>query len=142
MAIGTYRRLCRPKWQVISRSWYAKLGTLHTETNYLLANFLFVRGAESDGETSPSCATVNESIDASSSSLEASIPTQQMRGDANRSSFTTANKYLFADLLLFTSGEGDEATSPSCATVNESIDASSSSLEASIPTQQMRGGCE
>ena len=60
------------------------------------------------------------------------------RGDANRSSFTTANKYLFADLLLFKSGEGDEAMSPSCATVKGSIDASSSSLEVSIPTEQMR----
>ena len=62
-------------------SWYAKLDTLHTETNYLLAILLFVRGAESDGETSPSCATVKGSIDASSSSLEASIPTEQLRGE-------------------------------------------------------------
>ena len=103
---------------------------------------LLLKSGEGDEATSPCCATVNESIDASSSSLEASIPTQQMRGDANRSSFTTANKYLFADLLLFTSGKGDEATSPSCETVNGSIDAFSSSLEASIPTEQMRGGCE
>ena len=40
-------------------------------------------------------------------------------------------KCLFADLLLFTSGEGDEATSPSCGAKNEAIDVtSSSSLEA------------
>ena len=63
-------------------------------------------------------------------------------GDANRSSFTTANKYLFADLLLFTSEKGDGETSPSCATVKGSIDASTSSLEASIPSEQMRGVCE
>ena len=60
----------------------------------------------------------------------------------NRSSFTTANNYLFADLLLFKSGEGDVAPSPSGETVNRSIDVSSSSLEASIPTQQMREGCK
>ena len=55
-------------------------------------------------------------------------------GPANGSSFTTANKYLFADLLFFTAGEGDEATSPSVAAENVAIDASSSSLEAPIAT--------
>ena len=53
-----------------------------------------------------------------------------------------ANKYLFADLLLFTSGEGDEATSPSLAIENESIDASSSSLEVPIATYYMQDGCK
>ena len=33
-------------------------------------------------------------------------------GDANGSVFTTANKYLFSDLLFFIVGEGGEATSP------------------------------
>ena len=50
-----------------------------------------------------------------------------------------ANKYLFDDLLLFESGEGEEATSPSLATENESIDASSSSLEAPIATHHIGG---
>ena len=63
-------------------------------------------------------------------------------GDANRSSFTTANKYLFADLLFIESGEGDEPASPSFAAENESLDASSSSLEASIANYYMRGGCK
>ena len=43
-------------------------------------------------------------------------------------------KCLFADLSVFTSGEGDEATSPSFAAENEAIDASSSSLEALFAT--------
>ena len=43
-------------------------------------------------------------------------------------------KHLFADLLLFTSGEGEEATSPSFTAENAAIDASSSSLEAFIET--------
>ena len=63
-------------------------------------------------------------------------------GNVNRGVFTKANKYSFADLLLFESGEGDEATSPSFATENESIHASSSSLEAPIATYYMWGGCE
>ena len=64
------------------------------------------------------------------------------KGDANRSSFTTANKYLFADLLLFTSGEGDEATLPSFTAENSGIDVSSALLEALIATKQMQWGCE
>ena len=41
-------------------------------------------------------------------------------------------KCLFADLSVFTSGEGDEATSPSFAAENAAIDAFSSSLGALI----------
>ena len=67
------------KWHVTSCSWYAKLGTSQAETNYLLAILLFVCGAKSDGATLPSCAIVNESIDASSSLLEASIATQDIQ---------------------------------------------------------------
>ena len=42
--------------------------------------------------------------------------------------------YLFAGLLLFSSGEDDEATSPSFASANAGIDASSALLEALIAT--------
>ena len=89
---------------------------------------------EGDEATSPSLATENESIDASSPSLEAPIATYYMRGDANGSSFTMANKYLSADLLLFTAGEGDEATSTSFTAENAGIEASSALLEALIAT--------
>ena len=91
------------KWDVASCSWYAKLGILHTKKIYLLANLLFVRGAKDDGATSPSFSIVNGSIDASSLWLEAPIATNYMRGIVNGCSFTTANKYLFADLLLVSS---------------------------------------
>ena len=53
-----------------------------------------------------------------------------------------ANKYQFADLLIFTSGEGDEATSPSFTAENSGIDVSSVLLEALIATKQMQWGCE
>ena len=43
-----------------------------------------------------------------------------------------ANKYLFANLLLFASGEGDEATSPSFTTSYEPIQGSIPSLETLI----------
>ena len=52
--------------------------------------------------------------------------------DANGGIFTIANKYLSADLLFFTPGEGDEATSPSFAAENAAIEASSASLEVLI----------
>ena len=55
-------------------------------------------------------------------------------GATNRSVFTTANKYLFADLLFFKSREGNEATSPSFATEKLGIEASSALLEVLIST--------
>ena len=64
------------------------------------------------------------------------------KGDAHRSSFTMANKYLFASLLLFMSGEGDEATSPYFATENMGIDASSVLLEALIAKEYVQWGCK
>ena len=53
-------------------------------------------------------------------------------GDENGSGLPTANKYLFAGLLLFVCGEGDETTSPFFPTANTGIDASSALLEALI----------
>ena len=49
--------------------------------------------------------------------------------------FTTANKYLFADLLFFKAGEGDEATSTSFSAEKLGIDASNALLEALIATE-------
>ena len=48
--------------------------------------------------------------------------------------YSRQTKRLFADLRVFTRGEGDEATFPSFAAENAAIDASSSSLEAFIAT--------
>ena len=67
--------LWKRKWNVTSCSWKAKLGTLHTEKNYLFALFIFFCGVEGDEATSPSFAAENQAIDASSSSLEALIAT-------------------------------------------------------------------
>ena len=48
-------------------------------------------------------------------------------------------EYLFADLLLFTSEEGDKATSPSFAPENKAIDGSNASLEMLIATRYKQG---
>ena len=61
-----------------------------------------------------------------------SLQQSKYSGDANGSGLPTANNYRFADLFLFTSGEGDEATSPSFTTRYVAIEASSASLEALI----------
>ena len=60
--------------------------------------------------------------------------------DAIEALYRRQTKYLFADLWLFTSVEGDEATSPSFAIRYAAIDASSTSLEAIIATLLPAGG--
>ena len=56
--------------------------------------------------------------------------------------YSRQTEYLFADLSLFASVEGDEATSPSFVAENAAIEASSSSLEALIAARYMERGCD
>ena len=74
-----------------------KLGTLHTEINYLLAILSFAPSAKGDGATLPSCASRNGSIDASISLLEALIITHHTQKSVSKSTLPVANKYLFAN---------------------------------------------
>ena len=67
------KRCWKCKLNVTSCSWQAKLNTLDTEKNYLLAIFNFVHGAEGDEATSPSFPSRHKSIDASRMSLEAQM---------------------------------------------------------------------
>ena len=106
---------------------------------YLFANLSLFESGEGNKATSPSFAAENGWIDAFSLSLEAPIAAHHMRGDANGSVLTMANKYPFANILLFENGEGNEGTPPSFATESGSIDAFSSSLKAPIATRQMCG---
>ena len=99
---------------------------------YLFANLLLSESGEGDEATSPSSTTSYEPIQASRPSLETLISACAFSGGGKASTLPTANKCLFADLLLFESGEGDEATSPSFTTSYASIQASSPLLEALI----------
>ena len=63
------------------------------------------------------------------------------RGIRTATLYPRQTKYLFADLLLFTNGEGDEAKLPSSAPENKAIDASSASLEMLIATRYKQGDC-
>ena len=112
----------------------ANRSSFTTANKYLFADLLVFTNGKGDEETSTYFAPENAGIDACSSSLEAPIATYHMQGDANGSGLPAANKYLFADLLLFKSGEDDEETSTSFAPENSGIDASSALLEALIAT--------
>ena len=59
------------------------------------------------------------------------------RGDVMGTLYRRQTKYLFANLQVFISGEGDEATSPSFIAENQAIDASNALLEALIATRYM-----
>ena len=63
MTNGTYRSSLWGKWQVTtSCTWHAKGATLWSETNYLLAIFSILHGAEGAGTTSLSSVTRYASI--------------------------------------------------------------------------------
>ena len=99
----------------------------------MLAIFSFVRGAEGDEATSPSFASRHKSIDASRLSLEVQIERDFMQLAGRAEHFGHGKKnYLLAIFSFVRGAEGDEATSPSFASENAAIDASSSSLEALI----------
>ena len=122
--------LWKRKWNVTSFCWKAKLGTLHTEKNYLLALFTFVRGAKGDRATSPSSASRNGSIHASRLSLEAQMECDFILLEGEARHFAHGKNYLLVILSFVHDAEGDEATLSSSIAENAAINASSSSLEA------------
>ena len=130
------------KWHVASCSWYVKLGTLHTKNFTCLRIVRLFVAQKAIGKRLPFLQLKTSRL--MFPALRWKRPPQLITSgwDAKGSSFTTANKHLFADLLLFGSGEGDEAASPSLATENDSIDASSPSLEAPIATYYTRRGMQ
>ena len=74
--------------------------------------------------------------------LKNSLQLITYKGDEKGSNFPKANKYLFTNLLLFGSGEGDDTMSPSFATKNIAIDATTASLEVLLAIYNMQVGCE
>ena len=91
-------------------------------------NLSFVHGVEGDRATSHSCASTKGSIDASSSSLEVQMACCFMQLVCKVREFTHKKIYLLANLSFVHGAEGDGTTSPSCATVNGSINAYRASL--------------
>ena len=118
----------------------ANASTSHKENNCLFANRLLFASKEGDEATSPSFATRYALIKDTSSSLERSWQLGTCNGDANASTLPTANKCLFANVLHFAIGEGDEATLPSFAMFYVPIEAASALLEMFIATWYMQWG--
>ena len=98
---------------------------LPTANNYLFANLFLFKSGEGDEATSPSFAAEMRGLMLPACCWKHLLQHRKCSGDVNRSGLPTANNYLFADLLFFTDGEGDEATSPSFSAANKGNDASS-----------------
>ena len=116
--------------------------SLPTANKYLFADLFLFKSGEGDEATSPSFAVEMRGLMLPACCWKQSLQHRKCSGDANRSGLSTANNYLFADLIFFTDGEGDEATSPSFSAANKGNYASSALLEVLIATKQMQWGCE
>ena len=79
------------------------MGTLHTEKNYLLVTFSFVRGSEGDRATSPSFASRNGLIDASRLSLEAQMERDFMQLEGEVGHFAHGKKTYLTSLFYLCS---------------------------------------
>ena len=99
------------------------------QTNTCLPIFCFLRAERA---TRQRCALLQQVIHRSklpAHRWKRSFELSTFSGDEKASILPMADKCLFANLLLFASREGDEATSPSFTTSYASIQASSPSLE-------------
>ena len=105
---------------------------LSTANNYLLAELILFTDGEGDDTTSPSFQLQTRGMMLPARCWKRSLQQSKCSGGANGSGLPMANNYLFADLFLITSGEGDEVTSPSFTTRYAAIEASRASLEALI----------
>ena len=108
--------------------------TLHGKQNPCLPIFNCLQAEKATRQRRPLLQLKTQRLMLPARCWKRSLQHSKCTGDANKSGLPTANKYLFADLLLFESGEGDERTSPSFPAANAGIDASSALLEALIAT--------
>ena len=106
--------------------------SLPKANKYLFADLLFFIAGECDEEKSPSFVAETQGLMLPAPCQKFLLQYSKCRRDENGSTLPMANKYLFPNPLLFMSGEGDEAMSPSFAICYMGIDASSTVLEAFI----------
>ena len=108
---------------------------------YLFADLLIFTSGQGDEATSPffaACCALIASF--WSIARSAHWNTINARGTSPRAHCPRQTNYLFAILLFFTSGEGNEATSPSFVICYAAIEASSALLEVLIATLLPSGG--
>ena len=102
------------------------------QTNACLPIFYFLRAERATRQRRPLLQQVTSRSKLPAHRWKWSFQLGAFSGDANANSSPMAKKYLFANPLLFVSGEGDEATSSSFAVENAGIDASCALVEALI----------
>ena len=110
------------------------------QTNACLPIFYFLRVKRATRQRRPLLQQVTRRSKLPAHRWKRSFQLSKFSGDGKASTLPTANKCLFANLLLFASGEGDEATSPSFTTSYGSIQASSPSLETLISAWYVQWG--
>ena len=102
------------------------------QTKSCLPIFYFVQPERATKQRLPPLQLKSRGLRLPARCWKRSLQHSKYKGIAHRSSLPMANKYLFAGLLFFTSGEGEETTSPSFTTRYVAIEAFSASLEALI----------
>ena len=112
------------------------------QTNTCLPIFYFLRVERATRQRHPLLQLKIRGLMLPARCWKRSLQRSKCSGDANGSGLPTANNYLFADLFLFKSGEGEEATSPSFATSYEPIQASKPPLETLISGWCVQWGCK
>ena len=128
-------------FQVGAFSGDANANSSPTANKYLFADLFLFKSGEGDEATSPSFAAEMRELMLPACCWKQSLQHRKCSGDAKRSGLSTANNYLLADLILFTDGEGDDATSPSFQLQTRGM-MLPALLEALIATKQMQWGCE
>ena len=119
------------------------MGAVYTwQTNTCLPIFCFLRAERATRQRRPLLQQVMSRSKLPDHRWKRSFQLGAFSGDGKASTLPTANKCLFADLLLFASGEGDEATSPSFTTSYALIQVSSPSLETLILALYVQWGCK
>ena len=119
-----------------------QMGAVYTwQTNTCLPIFCFLRAERATRQRRPLLQQVTSRSKLPAHRWKRSFQLGAFSGDATASTLPTANKCLFANLLVSASGEGDEATSPSFTTSYASIQASSPSLETLISAWCVQWGC-
>ena len=112
------------------------------QTNVYLPIFYFLRAKRATRQRRPLLQQVTRRSKLPAHRWKCSFQLGAFSGDANASTLPTANKCLFANILVSASGEGDEATSPSFTTSYASTQASSPSLETVISAWCVQWGCK
>ena len=126
-----------PSLETLISAWYVQWGWksehfTHSKQMLVCHFFKFLRAKRATRQRRPLLQQVTHRSKLPAHRWKRSFQLGTFSGDGKASTLPTPNKYIFANLLLFATGEGDEATSPSFTISSVSIQVSSPSLETLI----------